>query len=141
MTQKSRNKTVATEQSAQDYVQTITPAQKREDSLHLLKMMARVTGAPAIMWGGSMIGFGQYHYKYESGREGDFFMTGFAPRKANIAIYIMPGFKPFPEQMEKLGKYKTGKSCLYVNKLKDVDLDVLEDLVRRSYEWMEQKYH
>ena len=93
-----------------------------------------VTGEEPVMWGSSIVGFGEYHYRYESGREGDFFLAGFSPRKANLVLYIMSGFPRHAELMERLGKHRTGKSCLYINKLEDVDLDVLRELVRRSVE-------
>lgn len=92
------------------------------------------------MWGPSIVGFGEYHYKYESGREGDFLITGFSPRKSALTIYIMPGFTRYEALMEKLGKHRTGKSCLYINRLDDVDLSVLEELVTRSVEYMTEKY-
>lgn len=84
------------------------------------------------MWGSSIVGFGDYHYKYESGREGDWFVTGFSPRKQNLTLYIMAGFDNYDQLLSRLGKYKTGKSCLYINKLDDVDLDVLKELVAQS---------
>lgn len=92
------------------------------------------------MWGPSIVGFGEYHYKYESGREGDFLITGFSPRKSALTIYIMPGFARYEALMDKLGKHRTGKSCLYINRLDDVDLSVLEELVTRSVEYMTEKY-
>ena len=92
------------------------------------------------MWGTSIVGFGEYHYKYESGREGDFLITGFSPRKSAFTIYIMPGFARYEALMDKLGKHRTGKSCLYINRLDDVDLSVLEELVTRSVEYMTEKY-
>jgi hypothetical protein len=89
---------------------------------------------------GSMIGFGRYHYCYESGREGDFFVTGFAPRKQNLAIYVMPGFDSFQNELNDLGKHSLGKSCLYVNNLDDIDIDVLAVIIRRSVAKMQEKY-
>ncbi len=86
------------------------------------------------MWGPSIVGFGTYHYKYASGREGDWFLTGFSPRKQNLTLYIMAGFKRYDELLNKLGKYKTGKSCLYIRNLDDVDVDVLRELVKQSVE-------
>ena len=88
------------------------------------------------MWGDSIVGFGSYHYKYKSGREGDWPMTGFSPRKRNLTLYIMPGFSEYDDLLTNLGKYKTGKSCLYINKIEDVDLDVLRELVQQSVEHM-----
>ena len=93
------------------------------------------------MWGPSIVGFGSYHYKYESGREGDMCITGFSPRKQNLTIYILPGFKRYSELMKKLGKYKTGKSCLYINKLEDVDMKVLKELISEDVKYMKKKYH
>ena len=92
------------------------------------------------MWGSSIVGFGRYHYKYDSGREGDFMKVGFSPRKQNISLYIMTGFDRYEELMAKLGKFKTGKSCLYINKLADVDEDVLTELITISYDLMTEKY-
>ena len=91
------------------------------------------------MWGPSIVGFGEYHYKYESGRKGDFLITGFSPRKKALTVYILPGFQRYDALMGKLGKFKTGKSCLYINKLDDVDLSVLEELVGSSVEYMVKK--
>ena len=90
------------------------------------------------MWGPTIVGFGSYHYKYESGREGDWFKTGFSPRKTSLTLYIMPGFNRYDELMQKLGKHKTGQSCLYINKLEDVDMDVLRELVKLSYDYMDE---
>jgi hypothetical protein len=90
------------------------------------------------MWGSSIIGFGNYHYVYASGREGDYFLTGFSPRKQNLTLYIMAGFDQYDELMKKLGKYKTGKSCLYIKKLEDIDLSTLRELVKQSVEHMAQ---
>ncbi|MGJ3241071.1 MAG: DUF1801 domain-containing protein [Anaerolineae bacterium] len=120
------------------YLEQIEPEQKREDSLAILRLMEDVTGEPPVMWGDSMIGFGSYHYTYASGREGDWFLTGFAPRKKNLVLYIMAGFDEYDNLMERLGKHKTGKACLYVNKLADIDLDVLRELVAQSVEHMKQ---
>ena len=92
------------------------------------------------MWGDSLIGFGTYHYKYASGREGDYFLTGFSPRKQNLTIYIMPGLERYPELTKKLGKYTTGKSCLYIKKLKDIDLSILKKLIKQSIADMKRAY-
>ena len=92
------------------------------------------------MWGSSIVGFGSYHYRYASGREGDWPVAGFSPRKQNLVIYIMPGFSDYGDLLGKLGKYRTGKSCLYVNKLDDVDLELLEQLVRESVAEMKRRY-
>jgi hypothetical protein len=102
--------------------------------------MKDVTGEEPKMWGQGIVGFGTYHYVYASGREGDWPLAGFSPRKRNLTLYIMAGFKRYDDLMSKLGKYKTGKSCLYINKLDDIDLDVLRELVHHSIEYMKQKY-
>ena len=102
--------------------------------------MRRATGKRAKMWGPSIIGFGSYHYRYASGQEGDWMITGYSPRKQAITLYIMPGFKQFDSLMKKLGKHKTGKSCLYINKLDDVDEGVLETLITKSVEHMRKTY-
>jgi hypothetical protein len=102
--------------------------------------MQRALGEPPVMWGKSIVGFGAYHYVYESGREGDWCLAGFSSRKAAISIYVMAGVEEFPEQMAKLGTYKTGKSCLYVKRLSDIDLDVLEELVVASARRLRQRY-
>lgn len=103
-------------------------------------MMGEITGHEPAMWGDSLIGFGRYHYRYASGREGDFFLTGFSPRSRNLSIYIMPGFDPYPEFMAKLGRYKTGKSCLYIKKLDHIDRDVLRELIATSVADMRKRY-
>jgi hypothetical protein len=94
----------------------------------------------AKMWGSSIVGFGSYHYKYKSGREGDFFKVGFSPRKQNLSVYIIPGFERYESLMKNLGKYKIGKSCLYVNRWTDIDVNVLSDLIKESYSFMTRKY-
>ena len=104
-------------------------------------MMRKATGKRARMWGSSMIGFGSYHYKYASGREGEWSLVGLSPRKQNLVVYIMPGFSEFPALMKKLGKYKTGKSCLYLNKLDDVDERVLQKLIEQSVKVMRKRYN
>ena len=93
------------------------------------------------MWGPSIIGFGSYHYKYDSGREGDAFLTGFSPRAQNMTVYIMPGFSKYEATLKKLGKHKLGKSCLYIKKLEDVDLDILTDIIKDSVEVMNARYN
>lgn len=107
--------------------------EKRQDDCQtILKLMQKITGKNPKMWGASMVGFGDYHYKYKSGREGDWFVTGFSPRKQNLTIYIMPGFSNYSNLLDKLGKHKHSVSCLYVKKLADVDLKVLEKLITKS---------
>jgi hypothetical protein len=131
-------KTQPNEKDVIEYLNSIKNEKKRQDSLAIMALMQRVTGEKPVMWGDSIIGFGSYHYKYASGREGDWFLTGFAPRKQNLTLYIMSGFELYDELLGKLGKYKTGKSCLYINKLEDVDQDVLLELVKQSAEHVAQ---
>ncbi|MBD3668428.1 MAG: DUF1801 domain-containing protein [Kangiella sp.] len=135
---KADNKTQPTKKDVATFLQQVEPAQKRQDCQAILEMMQQATKADPKMWGDSMIGFGEYHYKYASGREGDWFLTGFAPRKQNISLYIMAGFKRYEELMGKLGKYKTGKSCLYINKLADVDEAVLKELIQLSASYVKE---
>lgn len=120
------------------YLNTIEPQKKREDSLAILELMEEVTGEQGIMWGTSIIGFGSYHYTYATGREGDWMLVGFAPRKKNITLYIMPGFEHYGELLGQLGKHSTGKSCLYIKKIEDVDTDVLRELVKQSVAHMKE---
>lgn len=137
---KAQNKTQKTDQDVREFLNTVEQDQRREDSFRVLGIMEELTGMEAKMWGNSIVGFGDYHYKYESGREGDFFKVGFSPRKTSLTLYIMPGFERYPELMEKLGKYKTGRSCLYVKKLTDVDEGVLKELIVESVAYMTEKY-
>ena len=123
------NKTRPTEVDPRDFLDTVENPTRRSDAEVLLEMMKRVTGCEPRMWGPSIIGFGRYHYRYDSGREGDSMITGFSPRKANLVIYVMPGYEDRTEQLDALGKHRLGKSCLYVNRLADVDLSVLERIV------------
>jgi len=125
-------KTSPNEGSVVDFLESVAHEKKKQDSYQILEMMQKITGEKPIMWGGSIIGFGSYHFKYASGREGDWFLTGFSPRKQNLTLYIMSGFAEYDELLSRLGKYKTGKSCLYVNKIEDVDTQVLMQLVKLS---------
>lgn len=129
-------KTQPNSKSVEAFLNAIPNERKRQDSITLLEMMKQVTQAEPVMWGDSIIGFGSYHYCYESGREGDWFLTGFSPRKQNLTLYIMSGFDQYDALLAKLGKHSTGKSCLYVRRLKDIDLSTLEELVRRSVEFL-----
>lgn len=134
------NKTVETEASVEDYLSQISPEQKQEDCRKISDMMRRLTGHPPKMWGPSMVGFGSYHYKYESGREGDFLRTGFAARAQNISIYIMPGYQDFDDELSRLGKHKIGKSCLYIKRLSDVDEAVLEEMIAKGLRLLAETY-
>ena len=113
--------------------------QRKKDSFTVMELMKKITKSEPAMWGPSIIGFGSYHYKYASGREGDWFLTGFSPRKQSLTLYIMSGFKKYDEILNRLGKYKTGKSCLYINKLEDIDFDVLKELIQISVDYLKSK--
>jgi hypothetical protein len=129
-------KTKQNDQSVEVFLNTVPDEKKRQDSFAILALMEEATGEPPKMWGDSIVGFGKYHYRYASGQEGDWPLTGFSPRKQNLTIYIVSGFDQYAPLMQKLGKHKTGKSCLYINKLADVDLNTLKELVRQSAEHM-----
>jgi hypothetical protein len=129
-------KTKPTEARVSDFLEAIDDDERREDCRTVAKIMEKATGAKPKMWGPSIVGFGDHHYKYESGRELDWFLTGFSPRKKELTLYIMPGFDRYDDLMSKLGKYKTGKSCLYIKRLADVDLAVLRTLVEASVKHM-----
>ena len=119
--------------SVSAFLKGVDNERRRKDAIEVNAMMERITGEKPKMWGASIVGFGDVHYKYASGREGDWFGVGFSPRKQSLTLYIMPGFKEYGPLMAKLGKYKTGKACLYVNKLDDIDQSVLEELIAKSY--------
>ena len=123
-------KTKVNDASVDKFLQGIKDEKKRGDCYQILKIMQKATKAEPKMWGTGIIGFGDYHYKYESGRENDWFLTGFSPRVQNLTLYMMGGFDN--EVLKKLGKYKTGKGCLYINKLEDVDVKVLNELITQS---------
>ncbi len=132
-------KTKPNEQSVAKFLKGIADKQTREDCFTILEIMKQITKAEPKMWGSSIVGFGNYHYKYESGREGDWFLTGFSPRKQNLTLYIMPGFSQYDELMKKLGKHKTGKSCLYIKTLADVNLPTLKKLIQESVKHTSKK--
>lgn len=132
-------KTKPTTTSVSDFLDSIEDDERRQDCLTVAKIMRKATGANPRMWGPSIVGFGDHHFKYESGREGDWFLAGFSPRKRELTLYIMPGVERYPDLMAKLGKYKTGKSCLYIKRLADVDLKVLQTLVETSVRHMQAR--
>lgn len=136
----AENKTKPTDQSVKAFINALDDEQKIADSNALIDLMKEVTGCEPKMWGSSIIGFDQYHYKYESGREGDFLKVGFSPRKREFSIYLMCSFDKNERLMEKLGKHRTGKSCLYVKRLKDIDINVLKELVEESIKFVDEKY-
>jgi hypothetical protein len=137
---KAELKTKMTQASVDAFLMQITDEKQRQDSFKILEIMQTTTKAEPKMWGSSIIGFGNYHYRYESGREGDWFLTGFSPRKQNLVLYIMSGFDGYEDLMGKLGKYKTGTSCLYIKRLDDIHLPSLKKLVKQSVEHIRKKY-
>lgn len=130
----AENKTKKTEVDPAEFVATVEHPTRRADAETLLELMAKASGCPPKMWGPSIIGFGRYEYRYDTGREGEFLMTGFSPRKSNLSIYILPGYDDLEEPLSRLGKHKIGKACLYINKLANIDLDVLTEIVTDSVE-------
>ena len=125
-------KTKKTNQSVKEFLESVEDESKRQDSFEILKLMEKITGEKATMWGDSIVGFGSYHYKYATGREGDWMLTGFSPRKQALTLYIMAGFDLYENLLNRLGKFKTGKSCLYIKRLEDIDMNVLTELVEKS---------
>ncbi|HKY46405.1 MAG TPA: DUF1801 domain-containing protein [Acidimicrobiia bacterium] len=134
-------KTTVNDASVEDFINKVEDEVKRRDSLELLKLFSKVTGEKPKMWGSSIIGFGQYHYKSEKSRqEGDWMLTGFSPRKQNLTLYVMPGFGDYQDLLTDLGKHKTSVGCLYINKLADVDMKVLEKLITKSFKAMKAEH-
>jgi len=135
----SEAKTRPTKVKVEDFLEAVEHPTRKKDGYELLKIMKEITREKPVMWGPSIVGFGTYHYKYESSREGDMPVVGFSPRKASLSLYIMPGFDEYEEILGRLGKHKIGKSCLYINKLADVDLSVLKELISKSVEKMTEE--
>ena len=131
----AENKTHPTDDNVTEFLSGVENQTRREDGFALLGMMEEITGEQAVLWG-NIVGFGRYHYKYESGREGDMPLVAFSPRKQSMTVYIMPGFAEYDEMLAQLGKHKIGKACLYINKLSDVNEAVLRDLIKHSYDHM-----
>ncbi len=136
----AENKTQATEADVKAFLDSVEHPTRRADALKLDALFRDITGFLPRMWGPSIIGYGRYHYVYDSGREGEFLATGFSPRKANLSIYVMPGYEDYSEILARLGKHKMGKSCLYINKLNDIDTGVLEELVRAGLRDLDAKW-
>jgi hypothetical protein len=130
----TEQKTRPNDQSVEAFLNGVEDEKKRQDSFALLKLFSEATGEAPRMWGDSIVGFGEYHYRYASGREGDSPLTGFSPRKQALTLYIMAGFEQYSALLSRLGKFKTGKACLYVKKLEDIDLTALKELVKLSAE-------
>lgn len=133
-------KTKENEASVKEFISAVDPDYRRADCETLYELMQEVTGDEGAMWGGNIVGFGKYSYKYASGHSGEWFLTGFAPRKQNLTIHVMAGFDDYSTLMDRLGKYKIGKSCLYVKRLEDVDMNVLRELVSESVKAMRANY-
>ena len=131
-------KTKVNDASVTEFLNGVADEQKRNDCFEILKLMKQVTKEEPKMWGASIVGFGSYHYKGKSGREGDWMLTGFSPRKQNLTLYLMGGFDTHADLLEKLGKFTTGAGCLYIKKLEDVDRKVLKELVQASVKRMKQ---
>ena len=135
-----QNKTQKTNESIRLFLSSVTEEQKREDSYTLLNLMVEITQAEPHLWGTSIIGFGEYHYKYKTGREGDWFLTGFAPRKQALTLYLMCDLSHDGLDFNGLGKYKLGKGCLYIKRLSDIDVEVLKRIIQDSIRIIEEKY-
>lgn len=133
-------KTVKNKKSVTEFLNSVTDDRQKKDTKKLLAIFKKATGKKPVMWGPSIVGFGEYSYKRKDGSEHEFLMTGFSPRKQNLTVYIMPGFKEYQSLMKKLGKYKTSVSCLYFKTLEDVDEHTLETLIKKSFMYMQKKY-
>jgi hypothetical protein len=136
----AENKTIPNDQSVEQFLNAVADGQKRKDSFKILDLMKQVTGMEPRMWGSSIVGFGSYHYKYESGREGDSILAGFSPRKQNLTIYNMGGFEQYDDLLKKLGKYTASGGCLYIKRLDDIDLPTLKTLIEESVKHVKQKH-
>ena len=134
----TQNKTVQTDASVDEFIASIAHPTRRQDAAVLIDLFSKVTGYAPKMWSDSIVGFGQYHYRYATGREGDFLATELSPRKFNLSIYIMPSYGDFSNILQNLGKHKLGKSCLYLNKLADIDLDLLAQRIAAGLERLDQ---
>lgn len=133
-------KTKLNDSNVLDFLNGVEHKQRREDSLVVLDIMSKLTQEEPKMWGNSIIGFGSYHYTNKSGFNGDWMKIGFSPRKQNLTLYIMNGYDNYDQLLKKLGKHKLGKSCLYINKLEDIDLNILEELISRSFKYVSDHY-
>lgn len=137
----AKNKTATNDADVYEFIETFSNSeQKKKDSLELIELMHNVSGFEPKMYGPSIVGFGNYHYKYESGHEGDAPLIGFSPRKAAISLYTFTGLEEHEHLLQDLGKFKMGKACIYVNKLSDIDLNVLEKMMKETIKFLEEKY-
>lgn len=133
-------KTKQTDASVEKFLSTVTDEWRRKECQTLVRLMKRATGAEPKMWGKDIVGFGSYHYVYSSGREGDWMMTGFSPRKQNLTVYVMPGLDDFAPLLKKLGRHSRGASCLYIRRLEDLDLKVLETVLKKAVAALKKRY-
>ena len=133
-------KTVATKQPVSEFINSIADSQRRRDAKEVLRLMRRITGRKPVMWGDSIVGFDKYRYERANGKEFEFMRTGFSPRKTALTFYIMPGYSDYSALLKKLGPHKKGRSCLYVKRLADIDMDVLEELIQAGYDEMNRRY-
>lgn len=133
-------KTKETDQSVEDFIESVDSPKKREDAYKLLDIFTDATGYEAKMWGPSIIGFGSYHYVYQTGHEGDAPLVGFSPRKAKISLYFAPGDTDREKALKQLGKYTSGKACVYINKVADIDIEVLQQLIHQSIDFLRKTY-
>ena len=133
-------KTKQTRESVKAFLNKIPEKQRREDCFAVAQMMEEITGHQPEMWGPSIVGFGKYHYKYDSGREGDWMIIGFSPRKTNLTLYLMSGFDQYEDLVKKLGKHSSAKSCLYIKRLSDVDIPTLKKLIRESVKYVRKRH-
>ena len=133
-------KTKLNDSSVEEFLNAVEDEQKRTDSFELLKMMEEISGEPAKMWGTNIVGFGTYHYVYASGREGDWMLSGFSPRKANISVYLVAGFEQLSDELASLGTHKVGKECLYIKRLSDIDEKHLRKMIKKSIAIMKKRY-
>ncbi len=136
----TKNKTKPSSLTVTQYIKGLKNPQQQQDAKELVKIIKRATKEKPVMWGKSIVGFGKYHYKYDSGREGDFMRSAFSVRKSNITVYVMPGVKKYESQLKKIGKHKTGVSCLYIRNLETIDKKILEDIVTKAYKEMGKLY-
>ncbi|MEO9475557.1 MAG: DUF1801 domain-containing protein [Cyclobacteriaceae bacterium] len=132
-------KTKPTEESVVAFLNSVENETRRKDAFRIHELMTAITGEKATMWGPGIVGYGTYHYIYKTGREGDWLLTGFSPRKQSLSLYIMSGFSRYDDLLAQLGKHKTGVSCLYINKLSDIDMDVLSEMIKESVAYMRNK--
>jgi hypothetical protein len=136
----AKNKTTETAESVTDFIKKVPDETKRDDSFEIIKLISKQTGLKPKMWGAAIVGFGSYHYKYDSGHEGDAPLIGFSPRASAIVLYMASDFKKKEELLKKFGKHKTGKGCIYIKKLEDINTDVLKEMITNSVDYIKSKY-